>query len=88
MTSQSDFNEISTSKKLTTLLFLPHILDSGAEGRNKYLETFADVAKGFRKMPFTFAWTEGTAQPDLEAALNINGNFPTLAILSMDKKVT
>ena len=45
MTSQSDFNEISTSKKLTTLLFLPHILDSGAEGRNKYLETFADVAK-------------------------------------------
>jgi hypothetical protein len=43
--------------------------------------------RGFRKMPFTFAWTEGTAQPNLESALSISGNFPTLAILSMDKKV-
>jgi hypothetical protein len=45
LTSQSDFEAISAGKKLCTLLFLPHILDSGAEGRNKYLETFADVAK-------------------------------------------
>jgi hypothetical protein len=37
-------------------------------------------------MPFAFAWTSAGSQGALEGALNINGNFPTLAMLSVGKK--
>merc|ERR1712224_248118 len=67
------------------MLFLPHILDSGASGRNSYLDTFKEIAAEFRKMPIAFAWTEANAQPALENALSINGNFPTLAMVSVEK---
>lgn len=81
------FTESCVNSKLCAVLFVPHILDSGAEGRNKYLTTFAEVAQDFRKMPFAFAWSEANAQPDLEHLLSINGNYPTLAVLSAEKKV-
>jgi protein disulfide-isomerase A6 len=73
--------------KLCAVVFLPHILDSGANGRNGYLSMFQDIAKAFRKMPISFVWTEANAQPALESALNINGNFPTVAVVSLEKNV-
>jgi len=73
--------------KLCAILFLPHILDSGAKGRNDYLELFQDLAKSFRKMPIAFLWSEANAQPQLESMLSINGNFPTVAVLSLEKNV-
>lgn len=86
ITSTSVFEDVTTSK-LSAILFLPHILDSGASGRNSYLSQFEEVAKGFRKMPFSFSWTEANAQSELEEALLINGNFPTLAVVSAEKKI-
>jgi protein disulfide-isomerase A6 len=73
--------------KVCAVLFLPHILDTGAKGRNEYLELFQDVAKSFRKMPFAFLWTEAGAQESLENAIELNGNIPTVAVLSLEKKV-
>lgn len=86
ITSKSDYEDV-TQSKLSAVLFLPHILDSGASGRNAYLGQFEEVAKGFRKMPFSFSWTEANSQPGLEDALSINGNFPTLAVISAEKKI-
>lgn len=86
LTSQTVFQSTCGSAKLCAMLFLPHILDSGAAGRNTYLETFKEIAAEFRKMPIAFVWTEANAQPALESALSINGNFPTLAMVSVDKK--
>jgi protein disulfide-isomerase A6 len=86
LTSQDVFQSTCGSAKLCAVLFLPHILDSGASGRNTYLDTFKEIAGEFRKMPIAFAWTEANAQPALESALNINGNFPTLAMVSVEKK--
>jgi protein disulfide-isomerase A6 len=73
--------------KLCVVLFVPHILDSGAAGRNGYLTDFQEIATGFRKMPFSFLWTEGTAQSALENALEINNNFPNVAVVSLEKGV-
>lgn len=86
LTSQDVFQSTCGSAKLCAMLFLPHILDSGAAGRNAYLDTFKEIAAEFRKMPIAFVWTEANAQPALESALSINGNFPTLAMVSVDKK--
>ncbi len=69
------------------VLFLPHILDTGAAGRDEYLRTFHEIAQEVSKLPFSFVWVEANAQPELESALSINGNFPTLAVLSAEKKV-
>lgn len=85
--SQSGYDEAAGRSKILGVLFLPHILDSGAEKRNKYVEVLAEVAKQFRKMPFTWIWTEAHAQPGLESALNINENYPTLALISVEKNV-
>ncbi len=87
LVSNDVFGDSCLKSKLCAVLFVPHILDSGAAGRNKYLETFAEIAQDFRKMPFSFAWSEATAQGELESVLSINGNYPTLAVLSPDKKV-
>ena len=85
ITSQSGYEQICSSK-LCAVLFVPHILDSGAAGRNAYLETFAEIAKNFRKMPFSFGWIEANSQSALESVLNINGNFPTVVVISVEKK--
>lgn len=86
LTSAEVFASTCGAAKLCAVLFLPHILDSGAKGRNTYLDTFKEIAAEFRRMPISFVWTEANAQPALEEGLSINGNFPTLAMVSVEKK--
>jgi protein disulfide-isomerase A6 len=86
LTSAEVFQSTCGAAKLCAVLFLPHILDSGAQGRNTYLDTFKEIAAEFRKMPIAFVWAEANAQPALETGFSINGNFPTLAMVSVDKK--
>lgn len=87
LVDQEGFESTCGKSKLCAVLFLPHILDTGAEGRHEYLRTFTEIAQEVAKLPFAFVWVEANAQPDLENTLSINGNFPTLAVLSVDKKV-
>jgi protein disulfide-isomerase A6 len=65
---------------------LPHILDSGADGRNKYRDMLASVAKGFRGSSFSFLWFEAGAQPDLENTLELTFGAPALVAYSMDRQ--
>ena len=73
--------------KICVIMFVPHILDSKARGRNVLLETIQDVAKGFRGKPISFVWSEGTFQPELENALDVNFVYPTVSVISAEKKV-
>lgn len=84
---QEAFENTCGKSKLCAVLFLPHILDSGAAGREEYLRTFTEIAQEVAKLPFAFVWVEANAQPELENVLTVNGNFPTLAVLSTEKKV-
>ena len=56
---------ISPDRPRCAVAFLPHILDSGAEGRRAYLETLQAVAKKNRQL-WTFLWSEVGAQEALE----------------------
>ena len=80
-------NNEGSDNKICVLLFLPHIYDSSAKYRQNYLDTASNLAKKFRGTPFTFLWVEGGAQENLENKLNINNIYPSLAVISMDKKV-
>eukprot|EP01083_Nonionella_stella_P072418 195307_1 len=66
---------------------LPHILDSGADGRNKYRDILTAASKSVRGMSFKFLWFEGTTQPTLENAFELTFGFPALAAYSMEKGV-
>ncbi len=89
LVNSNGFNDACAgqSAKLCVILFLPHILDTGAAGRQEHLTMFQEIATGFRKMPFSFIWTEGAAQQSLEDALSINNNYPNIAVVSLEKGV-
>lgn len=89
ITSKSVFTDACSGKstKLCAILFVPSIFDTGAKGRNDYLNLFQEVASTFRKMPFSFTWSEANAQPDLEEAFSVTGNYPTIVVASLEKNV-
>jgi protein disulfide-isomerase A6 len=87
ITSSDSFKESCESTKLCAIVFVPHILDSGADGRNTLLELLGTIANKFRTQPFTFIWSEAGAQMDLEEALKINAVYPSVAVMSYEKKM-
>lgn len=72
--------------RICVLAALPHILDSGAAGRNKYRDTLASMAKSFRGSAYHFLWFEGGSQSDLEQALEMTFGYPALVALSLDRQ--
>lgn len=88
LTRSSVFEEsCGQSGKICVILFVPHILDSGATTRNSYLEVLGNVAKSFRGKPITFLWSEAGAQSELEVSLGLSFNFPTITVMSAEKKI-
>ncbi len=75
------------SIKICVFFALPHILDSGADGRNKYRNIMTEASKAVRGMAFNFLWFEGGSQPDLENTLELTFGFPAVAAYSVDKGV-
>lgn len=88
ITSNEIFEEkCGASKKICVIMFVPHILDSGADGRNELLSTYLDLAKKMRSNPYNFIWTEGGTQMALENSIDINSVYPSLAVVSTSRKV-
>ncbi|CAI7770947.1 unnamed protein product [Closterium sp. NIES-54] len=76
-----------TDSTICFVTFLPHILDSGASGRNKYLDTILAVADKFKKNFYKYVWAEAGAQPALEKALGVGGyGYPALIALNAKKQ--
>jgi len=72
--------------ELCLVAFLPHILDSGLEGRQVYLDLLASEAKKGKKQNMGFVWSEGNSQPEFERALEVGeANYPSLQALSIKK---
>jgi len=89
VTSSSVFEDkCGETGRICVVMFVPHILDSQAAGRNAYLDQLSDVAKAMRGKPLTFLWSEAGAQAALEEAVDVNANYPTVAVLSAEKKAS
>jgi protein disulfide-isomerase A6 len=87
LTSQKELDSACAVGKICAIIFLPHIYDSSATTRQAYISTIAEAAKAVRGTPFSFFWSEGGAQEALESSLNINNAYPTLSVLSLEKRV-
>uniref|UniRef100_A0A8D3D0Q8 Protein disulfide-isomerase A6 n=1 Tax=Scophthalmus maximus TaxID=52904 RepID=A0A8D3D0Q8_SCOMX len=72
--------------QLCLIAVLPHILDTGAEGRNGYLEVMTKMADKYKKKMWGWMWTEAGAQMELEASLGIGGfGYPAMAAINTRK---
>ncbi|KAI5610948.1 protein disulfide-isomerase A6 precursor [Silurus asotus] len=72
--------------QLCIIAVLPHILDTGAEGRNAYLEVMIKMAEKYKKKMWGWLWTESGAQMELEAVLGIGGfGYPAMAAINARK---
>ncbi|KAJ0986556.1 hypothetical protein J5N97_004912 [Dioscorea zingiberensis] len=74
------------SSAICFVAFLPDILDSKAEGRNKYLDLLLSVAEKFKKSPYSYVWTAAGKQVDLEKQVGVGGyGYPALVALNVKK---
>lgn len=91
LTSQNLFDETChvNVSNICILVALPHILDTGADRRNKYRDTLATVAKSARGLGwFDFFWFEGgNAQMELESSLELNFGYPAVVAVIREKGV-
>uniref|UniRef100_A0A2K5BYE5 Protein disulfide-isomerase A6 n=1 Tax=Aotus nancymaae TaxID=37293 RepID=A0A2K5BYE5_AOTNA len=72
--------------QLCVVAVLPHILDTGAAGRNSYLEVLLKLADKYKKKMWGWLWTEAGAQSELETALGIGGfGYPAMAAINARK---
>ncbi|KAK6141179.1 hypothetical protein DH2020_025062 [Rehmannia glutinosa] len=87
LTSPDVVEEKCGSAAICFVAFLPDILDSKAEGRNKYIELLLSVAEKFRKSPYSYLWVAAGKQPDLEKHVGVGGyGYPALVALNLKKK--
>ncbi|KAK6919293.1 Thioredoxin domain [Dillenia turbinata] len=74
------------SAAICFVAFLPDILDSKAEGRNRYLEMLLSVAEKFKRSPYSYVWAAAGKQHDLETSLGVGGyGYPALVALNVKK---
>ena len=86
--NQNQFDDLCgiPMNRICVTFFLPHILDTGASGRNEYINTISEIAKNFRTT-MTFIWVEGGIQTNLENIIDLAPMYPSLAILHMNKNI-
>ncbi|GAV62427.1 Thioredoxin domain-containing protein, partial [Cephalotus follicularis] len=86
LTSPEVMEEKCGSAAICFVAFLPDILDSKAEGRNKYLEELLLVAEKFKRSPYSWVWAAAGKQQDLETRLGVGGyGYPALVALNVKK---
>ncbi|PON48507.1 DnaJ-like, partial [Parasponia andersonii] len=88
LTSPDVLEKKCGSAPICFVAFLPDILDSKAEGRNKYLQQLLSVAEKFKKSPYSYVWAAAGKQLDLEQRVGVGGyGYPALVALNVKKSV-
>ncbi|RVX08635.1 hypothetical protein VitviT2T_017844 [Vitis vinifera] len=79
LTGPDVMEEKCGSAAICFVAFLPDILDSKAEGRNKYLEMMLSIAENY-------VWAAAGKQADLEKQVGVGGyGYPALVALNVKK---
>ena len=73
-------------KQLCLIVFLPHILDSRAEGRKAYLKILQKVSENYKEMSYGYLWAEGGKQKKVEETFGIGGFGYPAALLYSPRK--
>ncbi|QQP53815.1 putative protein disulfide-isomerase A6, partial [Caligus rogercresseyi] len=83
---ETQMKDLCEGKPLCVISFLPHIYDCQADCRKGYLKTLTAMGHKFKKQGWGWLWSEATAQPELETALDVGGfGYPAMVVLSAKK---
>lgn len=78
---------IAQDNSICIIAFLPHILDTQAKGRDKFLQEYSDGAKASRNTAnFRFGWVQGGDQGVIESQLGLTFGFPVLVGINFKKQ--
>jgi len=81
------FEAACNPPNLCVISFLPDLQDTGASGRNAYLQIVKSVAEKQKRQPITFLWASAMAQPALEKDLGVGGfGYPALVVMNAKKQ--
>ncbi|KAK1793215.1 hypothetical protein P4O66_011617, partial [Electrophorus voltai] len=84
--NQDVFKRTCDDYQLCIVAILPHILDTGASGRNGYLEVMRKMADKYKKKTWGWLWAEAGSQAELESSLGIGGfGYPAMAAINVRK---
>jgi len=72
-------------KNVCIIGFLPHIYDSSAEERNRYLEVFQEIVKKNRGKPISFLWTQAGDHYKFEQMVGVGMGYPAVIAISLPK---
>lgn len=88
LTSQDVLETKCASSAICFVSFLPDILDTKAEGRDRYLQQLMSVAEKFKRSPYSYVWAAAGKQPALEKAVGVGGyGYPAFIALNLKKSV-
>uniref|UniRef100_A0A7S2WHH3 Thioredoxin domain-containing protein n=1 Tax=Mucochytrium quahogii TaxID=96639 RepID=A0A7S2WHH3_9STRA len=79
ISNQDALDELCDEDKKCVLVFLPHLMESGKNGRDAYIETIEGAQRQARHI--NFGWVEAGAQPKWEAAYSLGFGFPAVLYL-------
>ena len=69
------------------LSILPHVMDSGAEGRQKYLKLLKEIHRKHSSKPLVFLWAQAGDQFSLEEKLNFGFGYPAVVVINHGRKM-
>jgi len=86
LVSEQVFKDTCGSTSICIITWLPHILDSKAEGREQYLTILRTLASKFKAKPVQWVWAEAGKQQSLAQALDVGGSgYPAVAAINAKK---
>jgi protein disulfide-isomerase A6 len=69
------------------IAFLPHIMDTGLEGRKKYKKTLQELHRKHQSKPIKFLWGQAGDQFGFEEKLNLGFGYPAVVAISHKKQM-
>ena len=72
---------------ICVIIFLPHIADSSANERNRYLDTIKEVRKSNGGKPIYYLWAQGGDHFDFEEKLHLSFGYPAVIAVNYKKKM-
>jgi protein disulfide-isomerase A6 len=69
------------------IAFLPHIMDTGLEGRKKYKKLVEEVNRKHKSKPLVFLWAQAGDQFELEERLNLGFGYPAVVAINNGRKM-
>lgn len=83
--SKKIFESDCAGKSLCVVGILPHIMDTGASGRERYISIMQEASKKFRSSQWGWMWTEVGQQQKLQDLIGIP-DAPSLFAISVKKQ--